>query len=347
MTRVARSLWSCHRSFNGPSVPQSVEQCVVVDVDAFGPVGDAHAYAGVGHDFVTPRISTLLSTCRPSAVVRRIRAIVVDAVQAISDRARTHICKKIKERSPAIYDGNSSSAIVIKAIVVRISAALDHVVPDPYFTFRKFVFALLTFVEEFSSQAAAATRTVISKVSSADDCFVSAGTAAPPHPAIVSESITSVDLSQYAQTAERLTNEVRVHDRRAHSRGLISWTSALGSVRPSGLSLGLTRAALVCLTAFATKRDGVRVLAFSDDHFVPIPSAAERAGNLAQAGEMERLSIARIELRAIWRVPTKHFTIADVQCPSVQSQLLALCHLATISKRFGFSDRRFLQELIG
>lgn len=63
--------------------------------------------------YVATLIQLLFGAGNPAAVFWRIRAVVIDAVKGVPDRANAHVSKKVGERfQPVIADDNSAPAIV-------------------------------------------------------------------------------------------------------------------------------------------------------------------------------------------------------------------------------------------
>lgn len=69
-------------------------------------------------------ISGLDGPCRPSAVVRRVGAIVVDTVQCQAIGSRPHIGNEIREVAPTIAHAYAAPAVVVEVPIVRILAAV-------------------------------------------------------------------------------------------------------------------------------------------------------------------------------------------------------------------------------
>jgi len=83
---------------------------------------------------IEARIPVLLNRQSPSAIARRIRAGIVDAVQAVLlRRTRTHIRVEGFERRPRLADGNATCAIVLVGMMLGIQATVAHVGPGPIF----------------------------------------------------------------------------------------------------------------------------------------------------------------------------------------------------------------------
>lgn len=73
----------------------------------------------------------LFASRRPPAIRRFVVAIVVDSVKCQAFRRFAHICKELcKGASPTCAYSDAAAAVVPPADVLRVGAALDHVLPD-------------------------------------------------------------------------------------------------------------------------------------------------------------------------------------------------------------------------
>jgi hypothetical protein len=81
--------------------------------------------------FSVPAFVTLLLGARsPSAILGRIRAVVVFAFnRIISGRPTAHVCQKRLIRFPSLADGNTASAVAWIPAVSLVGAAANHVGP--------------------------------------------------------------------------------------------------------------------------------------------------------------------------------------------------------------------------
>lgn len=72
----------------------------------------------------------LLHRCRPSAVLRTIRPIIIDAVQAVSFGTGSHVRDERPEvRAPTLAHGDSATAVVLVRRIRLQLAAATHVQP--------------------------------------------------------------------------------------------------------------------------------------------------------------------------------------------------------------------------
>jgi hypothetical protein len=75
-------------------------------------------------------ISYLLGPRCPSAVIRLIVAVIVNALNAHPVRRLTHISKEIVKAFPPITHGYASSSVVLKDVAVFVLASLAHPTPN-------------------------------------------------------------------------------------------------------------------------------------------------------------------------------------------------------------------------
>lgn len=78
-----------------------------------------------------PAILRLLLPGRPAAVARLVVAVVVDALQRVTVRARPHVLQEGGETiAPPTADGNATPAIPAVIGMLGVRAPLAHLVPD-------------------------------------------------------------------------------------------------------------------------------------------------------------------------------------------------------------------------
>lgn len=169
--------------------------------------------AGLYQNAVSPVLS-LLSACRPSAVVRCVVSVCVDPVERmIGRRPRPQVGKKRREIvSPPIAHRNTSPSIVVKSGSHRVVAAVLGVAPGfvlarlmPSFS-SAHSGAVLQGVStgDFSKQASATSRAAISQRLAVNDGRRSAVADALP---LGVTSCGNCSL-QYEQTSEPQTSEI-------------------------------------------------------------------------------------------------------------------------------------------
>jgi hypothetical protein len=77
------------------------------------------------------RIPHLFATCRPAAIIRGIRAVVVLAFNTVTDRAWSHILEeRLETVQPAFAHCNTTCPVTLVARVARSSAASTGGIPD-------------------------------------------------------------------------------------------------------------------------------------------------------------------------------------------------------------------------
>lgn len=81
-----------------------------------------------------PAVVCLLLASGPSAIVRRIRAIVVDSVDGQSGRTQTHVGEKIRKGVyPPFANKYSATAVVIVILVIWVQTTSLHARPNLVF----------------------------------------------------------------------------------------------------------------------------------------------------------------------------------------------------------------------
>lgn len=93
--------------------------------------GGAHRFAPQGDKFDLRSVFALRSLVSPSAVLRLVVPIVVDAVYRMTGRALSHVREEILKTPPAVANRDASSAVVVELGRLRIGAPLNHGPPDP------------------------------------------------------------------------------------------------------------------------------------------------------------------------------------------------------------------------
>lgn len=75
-------------------------------------------------------VVVLLEACGPSAVLRRVRAVVVNPIKRVIWRALAHICDKDQKVVPAWGNVNSAFDVAMTTRGLRVVAAVHHAGPD-------------------------------------------------------------------------------------------------------------------------------------------------------------------------------------------------------------------------
>lgn len=123
-------------------------------------LSDSETLPLVFHPVIPACVVGLFSARRPTAVLRRIWAFVVDAVNGVMARwARSHILIECREVvPPSLTDANASPAIPL--VVLGVSVVATRVHPAPAGIFRRFLHAMLVVdrCDLLSQQTPATTR---------------------------------------------------------------------------------------------------------------------------------------------------------------------------------------------
>ncbi len=94
------------------------------------PFRDGHSFAVECNQPRCSSIVSLFSIGRPFAVFRRIRTIVVNAVEGATFWSLSHVFVKIFKLLPAVTDCDTSSSIVSERFVFFVEASSNHAVPQ-------------------------------------------------------------------------------------------------------------------------------------------------------------------------------------------------------------------------
>lgn len=139
-----------------PSVVNAVNNHAIGKTCNSRPLNDRAGYSLILQFAGYRAITVLLGDGRPPTITRFIIAVVVDTVKGkILVGALTHVCQEIYVRvSPSVANLYTASAIVVKVIVARIRASLNHILPDTVLTRPR----LSMFGTGFRSQATARPR---------------------------------------------------------------------------------------------------------------------------------------------------------------------------------------------
>jgi len=110
-----------------PTVTQTTSDGIRMQAKPLRPLGNCQLEAIMFQESTVAAVGVLLVLCRPTAVLWRIGAIVVNAVKRCVLGAFAHICKEVGEAPfPAIADDNASTTVARIAIGIRVVATLFH-----------------------------------------------------------------------------------------------------------------------------------------------------------------------------------------------------------------------------
>lgn len=115
-----------------PVSHQALAKVAHVETKLGGDVAHNAAFSTKLYPAIIAFVNRLFSQCRPSAVVGRVRAVVVDTVNAMPwRRLGSHISQeRLVALSPAFADGYAAAAI---PAIVRIAAPRDNAAPASVF----------------------------------------------------------------------------------------------------------------------------------------------------------------------------------------------------------------------
>lgn len=120
------------RALDRPTDIEASGQAVLAQTDSGSPVAQAQRLAVIRQQSSAPRIAKLNRTRNPAAILWRVWAIVVDAVESMARRwARSDIRQKGGEIVPPTLTDHDASLSVVLAIRIRWAgtAALLHQLP--------------------------------------------------------------------------------------------------------------------------------------------------------------------------------------------------------------------------
>lgn len=99
-------------------------------VKQLAPLHQQACFAAPRYARVVALVSGLFAWCRPSAIGWAIRTVIVDAVNARSWRARTHISEECIEVKPRIAHDDAAPSVLFKVGVVPVVATRFHGTPS-------------------------------------------------------------------------------------------------------------------------------------------------------------------------------------------------------------------------
>lgn len=106
-----------------------VPKCLCWEAVLFSPLPKALCHAIVRNKNSGSPIAGLLCVCRPPAVLWRVVAVVIDAIQSRIWRWVTHVGVKVLENIPSFTYRNSTGAIEPISVVFCVLAPLTHLPP--------------------------------------------------------------------------------------------------------------------------------------------------------------------------------------------------------------------------
>lgn len=112
--------------------------------------------------------------CRPSAVLRTVALVVVDAVNSLSVRTATHVFEKVFKGAPVFANRNAATAIVFVVAMLWVSAALVNPGPNVVFGRSRHSVSRESGAEFLCSNAAAAGGSTVGHVGFSGDHYSAA-----------------------------------------------------------------------------------------------------------------------------------------------------------------------------
>lgn len=108
---------------------KSIVQSFGIHSNLFGYMCEAHFLAVEIVYSALPFISGLFSPVSPSAVIGRIRAIVIDSIKRFTGWSRPHIGQIVFKFKPSLAHLNTSAAIIFIRRIIWITASIMHCGP--------------------------------------------------------------------------------------------------------------------------------------------------------------------------------------------------------------------------
>lgn len=235
------------RAFNAPSSMKAAGYSSRWKSCVLGPRSGAHSPSVPREHAVVGSIALLLSLCRPSTIVRRISAIVVDAINRVSVWARPHVCQEVFVRMPAFTERNATPAILMKPRALGVAASREQA--RPHDVFRRPVLSDSCAMRDGCHSTLAPTTVVVAASKMAAFHFDCLPADAPTCPVTIGRTANN------DKASERLTSKI------AHLLSVLRWASALLTIRSRGGCFGRACTALGGFASLSSKRDGMRVFA--------------------------------------------------------------------------------------
>ena len=123
------------RLLGAPSVGDSVRDSVGGDAALLAPFRNCQGPAVECHSAISSPVHALLPARRPSAILRRVRAVIVDPVETmLRRRTRAHVAiKRGEPLPPFLAHPNPARPVIREASRVRVMAAIPRRLPRPVF----------------------------------------------------------------------------------------------------------------------------------------------------------------------------------------------------------------------
>jgi len=115
---------------NRPSAAKPGRNYTRVNVKRPRPFGDVQCLSVVSQEGVAALVFILLASRNPYAISGFVIPVIILSLDSESLWARPHVSKEVLERiSPTLANGNPSTSVVFKILILRITAAILYVCP--------------------------------------------------------------------------------------------------------------------------------------------------------------------------------------------------------------------------
>ncbi len=167
--------------FVRPSMSFAITDRVLFQPSNCSPFGDTTALAMSGNDNCDRPIAILFQCSRPAAVIRRVRAIIIDSIERCSVRSMSHICKELlKGLNPLRADRYAATSVFGISGIVWLKAALLHCLPGMPCWGASSSMGSFNAAHVLALETAATCTSAALKLASTNDSFCSANTDAIP-----------------------------------------------------------------------------------------------------------------------------------------------------------------------
>jgi hypothetical protein len=113
-----------------PAALEPFEDYQAADLRLLSPRGEGSAFAAPFNVVVTARVAGLFFLGRPTAILRRVRTVVVDALNRLAWLTRPHVeIERHEVVKPTFAHGDPAPAVVGVRLVFRVVAALLNAAP--------------------------------------------------------------------------------------------------------------------------------------------------------------------------------------------------------------------------
>ena len=225
-------------------------------------------------------VPSLLKSCGPATVVRRIRSIVVDAVDAVlRRRTQAYISEKsLKGFSPAFTDSNASASVVRVVRISGIQTPLFHAAPGLVLgcliATKRGAVRLHSLTPDLTNQTAATTCFPAPQIGHSDDA----------HDPAVATAACATGLATHQR--DLLDDREATVPRPSRNGFLLASTSPRFS-----LSKAVVRHTANCSTTTQAERASVTIPAWSGLQNGPLPERYSRWDRLASGHRVLRLRV--------------------------------------------------------